>query len=178
MKYLSKKIIFSVLIGIIGRLPLTGWAQLKIAVYDIDKNLTQADPEIDMIAKNLNQQFAPEELELQQSIQRWKTHVQDYEKMKDPSTPAGLQLKRNIDEEHAQVMKLSQLHTKNKEAARRRSLNTTFEHIQTVITQIAKRDHYHLVLIKNQAVAYALPEMDITDKIIQRLQKECQEALK
>ncbi len=142
-------------------------ANLKIGVVSVERILTEA-PQVDAVNTSMLERFGPQRDELQKMEKDITGMQENYKRNELVMTEDKLNaLKKDI------IAKIQML--KQKEAVLTREVNTVRsqelavlqQQVRGIIDDIAKKGKYSLVL--SEGVAYSAPEIDITDKVLDKM---------
>jgi len=139
-------------------------ADMKIAIVSVEKILSEA-PQVDAVNTSMLERFGPQRDDLKKAEKEIGKLQENYKRNELVMTEDKLNnLKKDI------ITKIQAL--KQKEAALSREVSTVRnqelavlqQQIRGIIDDIAKKGKYDLIL--SEGVAFAKPELDITDKIL------------
>ncbi len=166
-----KKLLLSVsALALLGAANLAVAAPLKVAVVDLP-SLLQSSSQISSMNQKLEKQFGSQKkaaMELREKIQGEIAKLTDTSAKLTDSEKKKLQNDAGKDQQElqSQMMKLQKDVAKAQEDAMKKFADS----VNTVADQIAKKDGYDLVLLK-QAMLYP-KGTDITAEVVAKLPKE------
>ncbi len=150
----------------------------KVGVVNVNLLIEQA-PQAKAASKRLEQEFAPQQKQLQQLVQKLEKLRKAYQKNKlalSAEQAAAKEreialLTREIQRRRADIQELVNLR-RNEELAKLQAL------INQAIREIGRKEHYDLILY--DGIAFSSPRIDLTQKILaylKTLHKERKAAL-
>ena len=164
------KLKHKLLAAIILALPLSlaQAADLKIGFVSIAKILSSA-PQAEAASKRLEKEFAPRQkglVEAQKALRRLEEKLS-----KDGAVMSDSQrrnLEKDIRNQARELKRTSDEFREDFNLRRKEDLGKFQKQVLDVINSIAKEDGFDLV-INDSATLYASPQVDATDKVLQRL---------
>jgi outer membrane protein len=138
----------------------------KIAYVDLQRALEETNDGKAAKAK-LKSDFDKKQQELDAKQEELKKMKEDIDKKQALMKPEALQAKQQeLQQRFLQLQETFQrlqrdLATREQEATR-----GILTKLQTVVAGIAEREHFNMVLERNQAVVYGVPSLDITNEVI------------
>jgi outer membrane protein len=145
-------------------------ADLKIGVLDLQKVLASA-PQVEAMKAKLKSQFDPKGKELESLQNTLKADVAKYQKneavMKDQDRK-GMQEK--IMGEQKQLQEKQGSFQQSLVAAQNQAMQTILKQVQDIVSNIATKDKYDLILLK-AALGYSKDNMEITNQVIDAMKK-------
>lgn len=145
------------------------FAALKIAVIRAS-DVVQNSPQYQAAEKNIKSEFEKRKAALDAKAKRLADDVQAYKKNADVMTSDDREKKENDLITRQNDLKYQENKFQQDFQKRDREMTQSLmSRIKGVITRIAKKDGYDLVL---QDPVYAVPSIDITDEVLKQLKQE------
>lgn len=163
-----KKIIIATLLTLAAANAMA--ADLKIGFVSVEKLLTQA-PQVEAVNTAMLDRFGGKKKELEDMQKELQAMQEDYKRNELVMTEDKLK------ELQGQLIGKMQIF-KQKEATLAQEVNTMRSQelavlqksVRDIINDIAKRDHYDLVL--SEGVVYAADALDITNTVLEQMKKD------
>lgn len=142
--------------------------EMKVGVIDLHKIVAES-AEVNKIKKQLETKFKPRQKKL---LALQATLKADMEKLtRDASVMTETQkkaLQKKVMEQQAKMQALGQAYQSELGQAQNEAMKTFFDHVKKVVDEVAKADHYDLILQK-EGVPFVANQMNITDKVMAKL---------
>lgn len=143
---------------------------MKVGVIDLQQ-LLQNLPQMKSIGDDLKKQFGDRQKKIMDAQAGFKKDAEDFKKnsavMSDKDKQAATQ-KLIAQEQNLGQMQSSFQH--DYMDAQNKAVNGLLEQIKGIVTKIAARDKYDLILV-NASVAYSQPSMDVTQAVLAEMKK-------
>ncbi len=144
--------------------------QVNIGVVNVPKVLKDS-PQAEALSKALSEQFADREKALVAEQEQLRKLDEDYQKNKDVMSKSESETKaKELREKIKEFKRKSAAFNEDLSAARNEALGKLQNDIYKAINELAKDEGYDLIL--SEAVLYASDKIDITDKLIKRLEAQ------
>lgn len=145
-------------------------ADLKIGILDIN-NVLENTPQVDAMKAKLRDKYTPGMKEITTLDKTLKADMSKYAKNSVTMKPdAQSALKNKIVKEQAILRNKEMNFQKNFMKAQTEMQQTILKKIQDVVSKIAQKESFDLVLVKD-TVAFNLPAADISPEVIAELKK-------
>ncbi len=155
-------------------LPAAALADTKVAAVNINK-LMEGAPQAQAASEDLKQRFAAREQALLTEREEIKKLEERYKRDKDILSKSERdKLEQQIRERRREFKRKSDEFTEDFSLARNEALNKLQADVYKAIVDVAKREHYDLVV--SESVLYASKRVDITDKVLERLKELYQQS--
>jgi outer membrane protein len=149
------------------------FAEAKIGVVDIPKAI-QATKEGQKIKKELEAEYNKRKEDLEKKVKDITKMQADFDKKSLVlSDDARAKKQQEIDGEKAKYMELREKNLQDLAKKDRELSQPMIKKLNTVISELAKKDGYTMILHKNdQNLVWATADSDITDSVIKALEKK------
>ncbi len=138
---------------------------VKIGVVDIQR-IMQTSPEVRSISEKLQNQFKPREDKLKAQEQAIEDLVNKLKRNSAVMTAAQIEAQKSqIDDKRNDLQAAQAQFMQEARAAQEKDLGGIIEKINAAVEQIAKREHYTLIVQRDHVVYYQ-PNMDITSEVL------------
>ena len=142
-------------------------ADLKIGVVSVEKILTEA-PQVDAVNTSMLERFGPQRDGLK-NLEKEITKMQEnYKRNELVMTEDKLNaLKKDIITKIQMLKRQEAILTQEVTTVRNQELAVLQQQVRGIIDDIAKKGKYDLIL--SEGVAYTADKLDITDKVLERM---------
>ncbi len=142
-------------------------AELKIGVVSVEKILTEA-PQVDAVNTSMLERFGPQRDELKKSETEITKLQENYKRNELVMTEDKLNdLKKEIITKIQALKQKEAVLTQEVNTVRNQELAVLQQQVRGIIDDIAKKGKYSLIL--SEGVAFTSPELDITDKVLDKM---------
>ncbi len=147
--------------------------EVKIGVVDVPKAI-QATKEGQKIKKDLEADYNKRKADLEKRAKDIQQMISDFEKKSLVlSDEARAKKGQSIEEEKSKFMELQEKNRQDLVKKDRELSQPMIKKLNEVINEIAKKESFTAIFHKNdQNLVWASSEIDITDKVIQALEKK------
>ena len=163
-------IVSFVILSVVGMSVAIAAETPKIAVVHVQRIL-QDSPKVADVNKKLQDEFKPRQESLSRLQETVQAHVADLNKNESVMSDADKRVaQEKVADERADFLKKAGDLQQDFNTAQTGFMKEIFEALNKIISGIAKKDGYSLVL-DSQAVAFADPTLDITSEVLSEFNK-------
>ncbi len=142
---------------------------LKIGYVSVEKILAES-PQVEAVNATMMERFGPRKTELEEMEKSIKEMQENYKRNELVMTEDKLsEFKNDIIAKIQDFKQKEALLTQEVATMRNQQLAVLQQSVRSIIEEVAKSEKYDLIL--SEGVAYATDKLDITDKILDRMQK-------
>lgn len=142
---------------------------IKIAVVNLQRILTEA-PQVEAVNASMLDRFGPERDALQAMEKDIKAKQENYKKNELVMTEDKLNDLKNEIIKKVQEYKQKEAQLQQEVATvRNQELSVLQQQVTGIVEDVAKKGKYDLVL--TEGIAYYNPDMDVTDKVLDKMKE-------
>lgn len=145
-------------------------ADLKIGFVSVEKLLTQA-PQVEAVNTAMIERFGGKKAELEEMQKEIQTMQENYKRNELVMTEDKLdELKGKLIGKVQTFKQMEQTLAQEVNTMRSQELAVLQKSVREIISKIAKRDNYDLIL--SEGVVHASEELDITNTVLEEMKKD------
>ncbi len=146
-------------------------ADLKIATVDIQRVMQEA-PQVQSLRQSMEKDFGARQKQLTSDQDAFVKKQEGFERDKAVmSADKRKQQEQDLVNQRQTLLRKQQDFQNDLQKSQTEGLQRIEKLVRQAVEDIAKRDGYDLVLLQGVGVAYAKPNMDVTDKVMDQIKK-------
>ena len=146
-------------------------ADLKIATVDIQRVMQEA-PQVQALRQSMEKDFGARQKQLTSDQDAFVKKQESYERDKAVmSADKRKQQEQDLINQRQSLLRKQQDFQNDLQKGQTEGLQRIEKLVRQAVEEIAKREGYDLVLLQGVGVAYAKPNMDVTDKVMEQIKK-------
>ena len=143
-------------------------ANVKVGIVDMQQILQQL-PALKTAQNKLQKDFAPRDAKIKVAVEKFQKGVQALERNASVMSEKQKSTERNKLAKEEQSLQTQQVQFRQDfQTAQAKVMQTIFGRVNSVVSAIAKKGHYDLILQKTAAIYYK-PSYEITQQVIRGL---------